>query len=126
MPKLWMPGTGSVCAALLLIIGRDALGAAAEPRLAEGPMAVASHELGIGRLIPDLERRPVSGKALRLSQLKPKSPIVIAFTSTSCPVANRYAPTLAALEKQWGSNGTTFIFVDPLSSDSEADIKQAA
>jgi peroxiredoxin len=126
MPKLWMAGTRSFCATLLLMIGADALGAAAESSLAEGPSALAPHELGIGRLVPDLEMRPVNRKAFRLSELKPKSAIVIAFTSTTCPVANRYAPTLAALEKQYGPDGTKFIFVDPLSSDADADIKKAA
>src|ERR1044071_9028317 len=100
--------------------------AAQEQGLTEGPRKLPGSESGIGRLIPDLEVQPFdrSGKAFHLSDpKKPKSAIVIAFTSTSCPVANRYASTLAALEKQYG--GVRFIFVNPIASDSEGDIKKA-
>src|SRR5438874_4113018 len=91
--------------------------------LAEGPRLLAPAEAGIGHLIPDLECRAVTGKPFRLSQLKPNSALVIAFTSSSCPVANRYAPTLAALEKQYASRGVKFILVNPVSTDSQSDIK---
>jgi peroxiredoxin len=93
--------------------------------LAEGPRTAAPAELGIGRLVPDLEFRPINGKAFHLSQPRPKSALVIAFTSTSCPVANRYAPTLAALEKEYAARGTKFIFINPVATDSESDIKKA-
>lgn len=94
--------------------------------LAEGPRSVPGREVGIGHLIPDLEIRPLTGRPFHLSQLKPKSPVVIAFTSTSCPVANRYAPTLAALEKRFSTgDGAKFIFVDPIATDPESDMKKA-
>src|SRR4051794_27985793 len=86
--------------------------------LAEGPQIVSAAELGVGRLVPDVTFTPISGKAFQLSQLKPKSAVVIAFTSTSCPVANRYAPTLAAIEKQFKSQGVRFVFVNPVETDS--------
>ena len=78
-----------------------------------------------GRLVSDITLKPVASKSFRLSQVKPKGALVIAFTSTSCPVANRYAPTLAAIEKQVEPQGVKFIFVDPLEADSVADAKQA-
>src|SRR5690348_12143054 len=98
MPKLGILRIGVSCATLLVVCGSAGFAASeSESPLAEGPHPLAPHELGIGRLISDLEIRPITGKAFRLSHLKSKSPIVIAFTSTSCPVANRYAPTLAAI-----------------------------
>ena len=67
----------------------------------EAPRILAANEADIGRTVPDLEFAPVSGNAFRLSQFKSAPAIVIAFTSTSCPVAKRYAPTLAAIEREY-------------------------
>src|SRR5687768_2753638 len=84
----------------------------------EGPRVVPPGEVNVGRLIADLEFAPVTGKKFRLSGLKPAPAIVIAFTSTSCPVTKRYAPTLAALEKEYAARGVKFIFVNPCDTDS--------
>jgi peroxiredoxin len=100
-------------------------GSAKTAVLAEGPREASASELGVGRLVADFTIKPVVGKSFPLSQAKPKGALVIAFTSTSCPVANRYAPTLAAIEKQVESQGVKFIFVDPVETDSTADAKQA-
>src|SRR5258706_4115767 len=110
-------------AASLSIAGPDASPKTAV--LAEGPRDASASELGVGRLLPDVTIKPVSVKSFGLSQAKPKGALVIAFTSKSCPVASRYAPTLAAIEKQVEPEGVKFIFVDPVETDSEADAKQA-
>src|ERR1041385_3424521 len=93
--------------------------------LAEGPRSDVASELGIGRLVPDLTIKPVAGKSFRLSKMKAKGALVIGFTSTSCPVANRYAPTLAAIEKQMAAQGVKFIFVNPVEADSVDDARKA-
>src|SRR5580765_6563729 len=67
----------------------------------EGPQPIAMNESNVGRLVPDLELTPVSGEKFHLSAYKSATATVIAFTSTSCPVTKRYAPTLASLEKQY-------------------------
>src|SRR5688572_27541636 len=100
-------------------------GADASSPLLEGPRVLAANELGVGRLGADLEFAPVSGKKFRLSQLKSAPATVIAFTSTSCPVTKRYAPTLAALEKEFAARGVKFLFVNPIASDSERDANAA-
>ena len=91
----------------------------------EGPQAAAGSELGVGRLVPDLDFAPVSGKRFQLSQVKPGLAVVIAFTSTSCPVAKRYGPALAALEKEYAPRGVKFIFVNPIASDSSHEVSTA-
>ena len=91
----------------------------------EAPQAMAGSELGVGRLIADLDFAPVSGKKFRLIQFKPAPAVVIAFTSTSCPVTKRYAPTLAALEKEYARRGVKFIFVNPIACDSSRDVAEA-
>ena len=110
-------------AASMSIAGPD--GSPKTAVLAEGPRDAPASELGVGRLVPDVTIKPVAGKSFRLSQVKPKGALVIAFTSTSCPVANRYASTLAAIEKQIEPQGVGFIFVDPVEADTAADAKQA-
>lgn len=80
---------------------------------------------GLGRLVPDLVVQPLAGKPFALSSLKSSPAVVIAFESTSCPVSKRVTPTLAALEKSYTAKGVKFIFVDPLETDSEADIQKA-
>ena len=102
-----------------------ALSADANGPLIEGPRVVSANELGVGRLVADLEFATVSGKKFRLSQFKSAPVTVIAFTSTSCPVAKRYAPTLATLEKEFAGRGVTFVFVNSIGSDSERDASAA-
>lgn len=36
---------------------------------------------------------------------------MIAFTSASCPISRKYAPTLAGLERDWSARGVTFVFI---------------
>jgi peroxiredoxin len=102
-----------------------ARGANADASLLEGPRTVEATELGVGRLVADLEFAPVSGKKLRLSRFKSAPVTVVAFTSTSCPVTKRYASTLATLEKEFSSRGVKFVFVNPVASDSEGDVNAA-
>ena len=101
------------------------LGADASAPLVEGPRVLAANELGVGRLVPDLEFAPLTGKKFRLSQFKSAPVTVIAFTSTSCPVTKRYAPTLAMLEKEFTERGVKFVFVNPIASDLEREVSAA-
>ena len=91
----------------------------------EAPQILAPNELGISRMVPDLEFAPVSGDVFRLSQLKSAPATVVAFTSTTCPIAQRYAPTLAALDEEYAARGVKFIFVNPIATDSAESIARA-
>ncbi len=91
----------------------------------EAPRIFAPHELGIGRLVPDLRIQPTAGKSFRLSTLNSAKATVIAFVSTSCPVSKRFAPTLAQLERDYAMRGVKFVFIDPLVSDTATDIAAA-
>jgi len=91
----------------------------------EGPQPIATSDSNVGRLIPDLEFTPVSGKKFRLSTYNAAPAVVIAFTSTSCAVTKRYAPTLATIEKQYSARGVKFIFVNPIAADASTDITAA-
>src|SRR5204863_3690111 len=96
----------------------------AASEIREAPQIMAPHGLGVGRLIPDMELEPVSGKSFRLSELKPARAIVIAFISGSCPLSKRYAPTLAKLERDYAERGVQFVFIDPLTADTAEQIAE--
>lgn len=81
-------------------------------------------EMGIGRMIPDASFVDVAGQKHQLSDFKHVRSLVIAVTSTSCPVSKLYLPTLAELEKSY-SGKAVFVFVNPLASDSDQDIRSA-
>lgn len=89
----------------------------------EGPKQLKGSEVGIGRMLPDLAFTDINGKSGNLSDYKSDKGLVIAFTTTSCPVGKRYAPTLAKLEKDYAAKGIKFLFVNPTETDSLESIK---
>src|SRR5687767_10565925 len=97
----------------LLCAGVGEAAAETNAPLREAPRVIKPGDHGVGRLMADLEFTPVTGNKFRLSTLKTAPAVVIAFTSTTCPVTKRYAPTLAAMEKQYATRGVKFIFVNP-------------
>lgn len=70
----------------------------AAERPQEAPKRLKGAEYKIGTLIPDLTLQDFEGKPVRLSEVAPKQPLVIALVSPSCPVSKRYLPTLAAMQ----------------------------
>ncbi|MBC8114817.1 MAG: redoxin domain-containing protein, partial [Candidatus Saccharimonas sp.] len=75
--------------------------AAVDEPLRQGPKRLTPGDHGVGRMVPDLKLTDIDGRSLKLSDLKEDRAVVIAFTNTSCPICKKYAPTLAALEKQF-------------------------
>ena len=90
-----------------------------------GPQRVIPGDHGVGHMVPDMELTDVDGKAFRLSEFKDRAAVVIAFTNTSCPVSKKYAPTLAALEKEFQDRSVVFVFVNPTSSDKPELVREA-
>lgn len=95
------------------------------PPLQEAPTPALASEWGVGRWVPDLDIRPESGSRSSLSKLtRDARAVVIAVTSTSCPVSGRYGPTLAALEKEYASRGVRFVWINPVATDSKTAVRQ--
>jgi peroxiredoxin len=91
----------------------------------EGPKQLKGSEVGVGRMLPDIAFTDVKGKTGKLSDFKASKGLVIAMTTTSCPVSKRYVPTLAKLEKEFAAKGITFLFVNPTETDTLESIKDA-
>src|SRR5688572_1926663 len=120
------PGLPNAVLLLSTLVPGGAIARESPPAsLREEPQVVHAPDSRLGRLVPDLELARVGGGALRLKDLRSRRAVVIAFTSTSCPVTRRYGPTLAALEREYAERNVGFVFVNPIETDSVEDIETA-
>ena len=87
------------------------------PPIREGPKVLKGGELGLGRMIPDLQFKDLDGKSLKLSDFQNRKAVVIALTGTGCPLCQKYAPSLAAIEEAYHRLGVSFIYVNPNESE---------
>jgi thiol-disulfide isomerase/thioredoxin len=99
--------------------------AAAKESVREGPRVLAPAAAGVGRLVPDAGFTDLDGREIRLKKLVGKKGLVVAFTSTSCPLCKKYLPTLTRLEKEYSARGIAFLFVNPTATDPAEDIRKA-
>jgi peroxiredoxin/mono/diheme cytochrome c family protein len=97
----------------------------AKDTIRQAPHVLKPAEHGVGRLTPDIAFTDTTGKAGKLSDFKDKKAVVVLFTSTSCPVSQKYAPALARLEKAYRDRGVAFVFVNPIATDSAEDMAKA-
>ena len=92
--------------------------------LAAGPAAVAPQHAGVGRLAPDLAAATLAGQPFRLAAFAAGRPVVVAVTSTSCPVSRKYVPEFGRLANS--HPGVGFVFVNPIPADGRDDMAKAA
>ncbi len=112
---------------LALVLGLATTVAVAAESKTEAPRPLAPNEAGINRLAPAVTGTTAAGKAFDLAAFaKDKKAVVIAVTSTSCPLSKKFLPTLAKLEKEFAGKGVAFAFVNPVAADKPADIATAA
>jgi peroxiredoxin len=98
---------------------------AAAERPQEAPKRLKGAEYRIGALIPDLELQDLDGKAIRLSELSAKQPLIVAMADPGCPVSKRYLPTLAAMQKAQPATGAKFLLLSAASREDEPALKAA-
>lgn len=97
----------------------------AAPRAKEGPVAILASEWGVGRRVPE----PEAGSESRwqdVFRIAGARAVVVAVTSTTCPVSGRYGPTFAKLEREFSDRGVRFVWVDPVATDSPESLRQWA
>ena len=88
-------------------------------------MPILASEWGVGRRVPP----PQSGSESRWHKslgLPGARAVVVAVTSTTCPVSGRYGPTWAALEREFSGRGVRFVWVDPVATDSPESLRRWA
>ena len=114
---------------LALLIGAEGspegwLGSPSSQSPREGPAVLKADEHRVGGLIEDVAFADLDGKPGRLSDFR-GHPVVVCLTSVTCPVARKYAPVLADLEKQYRDRGVTFLFVNPNAGQSAEAMRAA-
>ena len=96
----------------------------AAPLSVEGPEVIKAGDVGIGRQLPDLEFNSRNGVKQHLSDLIQGTGLVIAMTSTSCPVSKRYAATLNRLQLDLQAKGIGLLLLNPFTSERSAEIEE--
>jgi hypothetical protein len=91
----------------------------------EGPKPVLPGDHGIGRRIATLTFTDLTGASRSLGEIASDRIVVIAMTSTSCPLSKKYLPTLVDLSATT-ADGVAWILVNPVATDTPADMQAAA
>ena len=79
----------------------------------QAPRVIRAAEMGVGTLVPDVAFTDLKGKPGKLSDFKSSKLLVVAMTDPGCPLCKKYAPTLAAIEKEYSVKGISFLLVNP-------------
>jgi hypothetical protein len=91
----------------------------------EGPKPVLPGDHGIGRRIAALTFTDLTGASRSLGEIASDRIVVLAMTSTSCPLSKKYLPTLVDLSATT-ADGVAWIVVNPVATDTPADMQAAA
>ena len=84
-----------------------------------GNSAVATDKgVPIGALIANLTFKDIRYLPRSLDDFPDKKAFVLVFTNTSCPLVQRYLPTLKELEKAYRARGVQFLAVNVGPDDS--------
>jgi thiol-disulfide isomerase/thioredoxin len=68
-------------------------------------------------MIQDAQFTDLSGKNWRLSDFQDRPAVVLCMTSTSCPLSQKYLPSLATLATDFADRRVAFILVNPFKTD---------
>lgn len=68
--------------------------------------------LGIGRYVPDAFGRGLSGESISWRSGRGDKLTVLALTSVTCPLCQRFAPSLARIEAAYAGRGVRFVYVN--------------
>jgi mono/diheme cytochrome c family protein len=105
---------------LLLATAGFLLAAAART---SGPVVEKAGDLGVGRMLADLPFNDLSGQTHHLAEVSGGKGLVIAMTSSTCPISRRYLPSLRALEQTLAGQGLRLLVVNAMAGESTEDIR---
>ncbi|MEZ5948373.1 MAG: redoxin family protein [Planctomycetaceae bacterium] len=96
-----------------------------EAPVRQGPLPVRPGDHGIGRLVPNVTFSDLAGTTHKLSEVAKDRIVVLAMTSTSCPLSKKYLPTLVELVKTSGDD-VAWVLVNPMATDKPVEMQAAA
>jgi mono/diheme cytochrome c family protein len=88
-----------------------------------GPVVEKAGDLGVGRMLADLPFKDFSGRTHRLAEVSGDKGLIIAMTSSTCPISRRYLPSLRALEQTLAGQGLRLLVVNAMAGESTEDIR---
>lgn len=91
----------------------------------KGPKLLEPASHGVGGFVPDITFSDINGVEHRLSGFSNKKCVVVAMTSTSCPLSKKYLPSLIELAKSLSKHDVQFLLVNPIAVDKSEDMKEA-
>ena len=77
-------------------------------------------------MVEDVAFTKMDGAKHKLSSFAKQRAVVVAMTSTSCPLSKKYLPTLSNLAKKYSQRAITWVLVNPIATDKPTDIETAA
>lgn len=83
-------------------------------------LAAAHLQAAVPARVLDLAGKPVNPLVVPSGQIA----TVLVFTTTDCPISNRYAPEIQSLAARFAKQGVAFTLVYPVSADSTAVIRE--
>ena len=83
-------------------------------------------EHGVGELVSNHTIKSLDGQKDGLRDLAGRNQaVVVAMTSTSCPISKKYFPTLLALSDEYAAQNVEFILVNSTPNDTPRSLDQA-
>jgi thiol-disulfide isomerase/thioredoxin/Ca2+-binding EF-hand superfamily protein len=81
---------------------------------------------GVGRYMADVSFADINEARHSLKEFKEKSFVVVAMTSTSCPLSRKYLPSLVELSQKYSPKNIQFIVINCVPTDRMEEMKTAA
>jgi thiol-disulfide isomerase/thioredoxin len=107
-------------ASLLAIVGSSCF--QSEP-LAKVAVPTSLSAKGVGKRVSGLTGVDLSGNKVTAPGTGAKA-TVVALSSVTCPLCQKFGPTLAALEDSYSKKGVKFVFVNPSTTESGGEMSQ--
>jgi Ca2+-binding EF-hand superfamily protein len=87
--------------------------------VADGPLVLKPGDLGVGRQVANVRFTDLAGIEHDLNQRTADGAgVVLAFTSSTCPISKRYLPSLLRLAGELKTEGISLVLVNPFPSES--------
>jgi hypothetical protein len=113
----------SVILALALIIMLGVGLIFKEPHQSPEAKPTESAVTNVGQTITGITAVSLDGNSVKVPIANAKA-TVIALSSVTCPLSQKYEPTLATLEDSYSKRGVKFVFVNPTSTESAGEMKR--
>lgn len=115
-----------LCLGATTIARAQAPGTSSDSPVRQAPRVLNPTERSVGRMAPDLAVQDLTGTPHQIGQLLREQGLLIAATSTSCPISRKYLPTLIELAKQYSAEGFGIVLVNPVATDQDTAMQAAA